>query len=167
MTKRHDFAFVTGSILVSAGAVVVCWENGVTTKMLIGLALESIGILMMTWFAFGREIKRFVNARIFKIRCPDCDGTGICHQKNPEFPHSCCNPDCGRIEVPASAVPAEFNRGYRAKDGTVTIGSGFLDISLFRFLRELATRGRNAFPRRSAIEAFLAYEKRSAMRANR
>ena len=81
----------------------------------------------------------------FRVRCPDCEGTGICHQKSPLRPHSCCG-DCERIEVPRENVPKDFNNGYRCGDGTVTIGSGVLCVGLIDYVRAIWRHGRRAFP---------------------
>ena len=155
--KHYAITTMLGLAFAAAGVVVVSMTCPCTTKMLIGLALESIGILIMTpWLVFGRAIKRFANARVFKIRCPDCDGTGICQEKPwpPGRPHSCCG-DCARVLIPRAMAPEGF-KGCEYENGAkLLVGSGVLYVGFVDYVRAIWRWGRRAFPPKKIMNPHL------------
>jgi hypothetical protein len=65
--------------------------------------------------------------RGFRVRCPDCDGTGLCTGRGSKIPHSCCG-DCGRVYVPEFWEP-DVSERY------AMIGSGWVTGTLWQRIR--------------------------------
>ena len=79
--------------------------------------------------------------RGFRVRCPDCDGTGLCTGRGSKIPHSCCG-DCGRVYVPEFWVPYGFKGNWRERNAQpdvseryVMIGSGWVTGTLWQRIR--------------------------------
>ncbi len=68
----------------------------------------------------------WIKLTYWPVKCPSCNGTGICTTLQagapPSVPHSCCG-DCGRKRVPRSQVPDDF---APLSADPVTIGDGVL-----------------------------------------
>lgn len=58
-------------------------------------------------FIYWPKINKHL-ATAFRVRCPGCDGTGLCKRvAGHGKPHPCCH-NCGEVYVPLAWVPISF-----------------------------------------------------------
>jgi ribosomal protein S27E len=71
-------------------------------RIIIVLAVAAI-VVLAKWLT----IKKYLSTA-FRVRCPGCDGTGLCKSTAAHGnPHACCR-NCGDVYVPSSWVPERF-----------------------------------------------------------
>jgi hypothetical protein len=96
------------------------------------IAFATLFVCMLVvsgWFLLPLLAFTYSLQNKWRVRCPQCFGTGICCDKpghfNPGYrgTHSCCG-DCKRTTVPCEQVPSDYT--YRDGDAKVLIGVGWV-----------------------------------------
>jgi len=118
---------------------------GMCSVLVLLAALTLVGGLVLV-FVILEAISRIVCAfiewwpRACKVRCPQCQGTGVCLNDDGTMncaegkpPHSCCG-DCRRTRVPVLYVTAPYTYALD-DDNTVIVGVGWVPGSPWQRLR--------------------------------
>ena len=84
------------SLALEWALVVFFFALLVFSVVLVFMAATFLVIGFVRWLGHG-----------FKVRCPACDGTGLCELGGDDaLPHSCCNRECG------GTIYGVIGRGY-------------------------------------------------------
>ena len=116
------------------------WQGIILAFAALGLAIACLCVVWVIRSTTMRLVRWW--PRACKVRCPQCQGTGICLNDDGKMagmglgapgPHSCCG-DCGRTRVPVLYVTAPYTYAL-SDDNTVIVGVGWVPGSPWQRLR--------------------------------